>query len=254
MVREPRYQTLAPALASQDAGAIEAFGQVSEVARTPRLPSFAETPRVEQAPRLERATKRGLDVCVAAAALFLLLPLLLLIGLLVWAGDGRAPIFRHSRVGRDGRTFGCLKFRSMVADGDSLLRAHLAAHPEARAEWDATHKLVDDPRVTLLGRVLRRTSLDELPQLWNVLAGEMSLVGPRPIVEAEVARYGCAFAVCFSMSPGLTGLWQISGRSGTSYGERVGLDLDYARRWRLARDLAILARTVPAVLAQRGSR
>ena len=200
------------------------------------------------------AAKRGLDISVAVTALLLLLPLLLLIALAVWAGDGRAPIFRHMRIGRNGRHFGCLKFRSMVTDGDAVLAQHLAASAQARAEWAATHKLSDDPRITAIGQVLRKTSLDELPQLWNVLCGEMSLVGPRPIVPAEVERYGHAFATCFAVPPGVTGLWQVSGRSNTTYAERVALDLDYASRWSLYRDLAIMLRTIPAVLSQRGSK
>ncbi|MCJ2094654.1 sugar transferase [Methylobacterium sp. J-072] len=204
--------------------------------------------------RLGWTTKRGLDTAVALTALCLLLPLLLLIAVLIWASDGRAPIFRHVRLGRHGRPFGCLKFRSMVPDADVILAGYLAAHPQARVEWEATHKLTRDPRVTTLGQVLRKTSLDELPQLWNVLRGEMSLVGPRPIVQGEVVRYGAAFAACFSVPPGLTGLWQVSGRSDTTYAERVALDLDYASRWSLRRDLAIMLRTVPAVLRQRGSR
>ena len=204
--------------------------------------------------RLDWAAKRSLDVGVAVTALFVLLPLLLLIAVLVWSGDRQAPIYRHMRLGRDGRRFGCLKFRSMVTDGEAVLAAHLAASPRARAEWAETHKLSDDPRITPIGHVLRKTSLDELPQLWNVLRGEMSLVGPRPIVPAEVARYGRAFATCFAVPPGVTGLWQVSGRSDTTYAERVALDLDYATRWSLRRDLAILLRTIPAVLAQRGSK
>lgn len=203
---------------------------------------------------LERVGKRTLDMSVAAVALFLLLPLLVLLCLVIFASDGKAPVFRHQRIGRNGRRFGCLKFRSMVVNGDSLLQAHLARHPSARAEWNETQKLTHDPRVTPLGRVLRKTSLDELPQLINVLKGEMSLVGPRPIVEAEVERYGSAFATCFSVTPGVTGQWQVSGRSDCTYAERVALDLQYASQWRLARDLSILVRTVPAVLAQRGSR
>lgn len=204
--------------------------------------------------RLGWVTKRTLDVTVAGLALMLLLPLMLVLAVMIWAEDRHPPVFRHLRLGRNGHAFGCLKFRSMVTDGDAVLAAHLAAHPDARAEWDATHKLSNDPRVTTLGRVLRKTSLDELPQLINVLRGEMSLVGPRPIVEAEVGRYGSAFAACFSVPPGVTGLWQVSGRSDTSYAERAALDLAYATDWSLWRDLVILLRTVPAVLAQRGSR
>ena len=203
---------------------------------------------------LEDVGKRGLDVSVAVLALFLLLPLLLLVGLLIWAHDGKSPIFRHRRIGRGGQPFDCLKFRSMVVDGEAILQDHLARDRHARAEWNATHKLTNDPRITPLGHVLRKTSLDELPQLFNVLKGEMSLVGPRPIVEAEIARYGAAFDTCFSVTPGVTGLWQVSGRSDCSYAERVALDLDYSTRWSLSRDLSILIRTVPAVLAQRGSR
>ncbi|MCJ2012058.1 sugar transferase [Methylobacterium sp. J-076] len=203
--------------------------------------------------RLGWVAKRGIDVTVAGAALVLLLPLLLLVGTAVWMGDRKSPIFRHNRLGRGGTPFGCLKFRTMVVDAEGALAAHLAASAAARAEWAATHKLTDDPRVTALGRVLRKTSLDELPQLVNVLRGEMSLVGPRPIVQAEVARYGAAFSTCFAVPPGVTGLWQVSGRSETTYEERVALDLDYAAGWSLKRDLVILARTVPAVFAQRGS-
>ncbi|WP_409566983.1 sugar transferase [Methylobacterium sp. J-048] len=228
--------------------------QVSEAAETVVEAVLPSTPFVARGLRLDWAAKRGFDISVAATALFLLLPLMLLIAGLVWAGDRKAPVFRHMRLGRDGRSFGCLKFRSMVIDGEAVLATHLAASPQARAEWAATHKLSDDPRITAIGQVLRKTSLDELPQLWNVLRGEMSLVGPRPIVQAEVARYGRAFAICFAVPPGVTGLWQVSGRSDTSYAERVALDLDYASRWSLRRDIEIMLRTVPAVLAQRGSK
>ncbi|WP_409564544.1 sugar transferase [Methylobacterium sp. J-088] len=247
MQRAPNTGTIAEVVDLASGRVVEAAGAAVDVLSP-------ETPFVARGLRLNWAAKRGLDVGVAVTALFLLLPLLLLIALLVWAGDGRAPIFRHIRLGRDGRSFGCLKFRSMVTDGEALLAAHLAADPRARAEWAATHKLSNDPRITAIGQVLRKTSLDELPQLWNVLRGEMSLVGPRPIVPAEVARYGRAFQTCFAVPPGVTGLWQVSGRSDTSYAERVALDLDYASRWSLRRDIAIMLRTIPAVLAQRGSK
>ncbi|KAA0108026.1 sugar transferase [Methylobacterium sp. P1-11] len=233
---------------------VELANHVSEAAEAVADAVLPAAPFVTRGPRLNWAAKRGLDITVSATALFLLLPLMLLIAGLIYAGDYKSPIFRHMRLGRDGRRFGCLKFRSMVTDGDAVLAEHLAANPRARAEWEATHKLGDDPRITAIGHVLRKTSLDELPQLWNVLRGEMSLVGPRPIVPAEVVRYGRAFATCFAVPPGVTGLWQVSGRSDTTYCERVALDLDYATRWSLRRDLAIMIRTVPAVLAQRGSR
>jgi exopolysaccharide production protein ExoY len=240
------------------ARAEQGSGQLADQANGPEMAGaeavLPVVPYVGRGVRLDWAAKRGLDITVAASALFLLLPLLLLIALLVFAGDGKPPIFRHMRLGRDGRRFGCLKFRSMVVDGEAVLAAHLADNPQARAEWAETHKLSHDPRITPIGQVLRTTSLDELPQLWNVLRGEMSLVGPRPIVPAEVARYGRAFATCFAVPPGVTGLWQVSGRSDTTYAERVALDLDYATRWSLRRDLAIMLQTIPAVLAQRGSR
>ncbi len=153
-----------------------------------------------------------------------------------------------------GRPFACLKFRTMVVDADAVLEAHLSTHAGARAEWAHTQKLVDDPRVTCLGRFLRASSLDELPQLINVLRGEMSLVGPRPIVTSEIGRYGAHFENCFSVPPGITGLWQVSGRNDCSYAERVALDAKYAEEWSLLGDLAILARTIPAVLLQKGSR
>ncbi|WP_238200410.1 sugar transferase, partial [Methylobacterium tardum] len=152
----------------------QAVGQVSGAAELVAGAVLPEAPFVARGLRLDWAAKRGLDVSVAVTALFLLLPLLLLIAAIVWAGDGKAPIFRHMRIGRDGRRFGCLKFRSMVTDGEAVLAAHLASSPQARAEWAETHKLSDDPRITAIGHVLRKTSLDELPQLWNVLRGEMS--------------------------------------------------------------------------------
>lgn len=197
--------------------------------------------------------KRGLDILVSSVAIFLVLPLLILLCVAVWMSDGRSPIFRHRRVGRHGSYFHCLKIRSMVSNSDDVLQRYLSANPQARAEWTLNHKLINDPRVTRLGRFLRKSSLDELPQLFNVLRGEMSLVGPRPIVEAEISRYGDAFSRCFSVPPGITGLWQVSGRSECNYSERVSLDLSYAQAWNLGRDLHILVMTVPAVLRQKGS-
>ena len=207
----------------------------------------------EKTVALKRGCKRGIDISVSALALFVLLPLLVLIGLLVWAGDRGNPIFRHKRIGRSGRTFGCLKFRTMVTDSQAVLERHLEESRAARLEWAATHKLKNDPRITPVGQFLRKTSLDELPQLANVLMGQMSLVGPRPIVQAEVAHYGREFERCFSIPPGITGLWQVSGRSNCSYAERVALDLRYVTQWRLRNDLRILIMTMPAVLSQRGS-
>jgi exopolysaccharide production protein ExoY len=204
--------------------------------------------------RLERSCKRGLDIGIASLSLGLLVPLLLIVYLLVRMWDGGPVLVRHRRLGKGGRPFYCLKFRTMVVDAEGRLNELLEHDPMAQREWAEQQKLTHDPRVTSLGQVLRNTSVDELPQLVNVLKGEMSLVGPRPIVPDESAHYGEAFERCFSVPPGITGLWQVSGRNNCTYAERVSLDLRYATEWRLWTDLVILLRTVPAVLCQRGSR
>lgn len=197
--------------------------------------------------------KRSFDIGAVTVALLLFLPLILTLIALLMLSQGRPVIYRHSRMGRGGKAFHCFKFRTMATDGDELLRNHLARDPAALREWEATRKLKDDPRVTPLGRVLRKTSADELPQLLNVLRGEMSLVGPRPIVHAEVAFYGPYIDHYHRVKPGLTGAWQISGRSDTSYAQRVQLDAEYATTRSFGGDLKILMRTVPAVLRARGS-
>lgn len=198
-----------------------------------------------------RTGKRIVDLAGAVLALPLALPVIAILALVVMA-DGGPPFFGHLRVGRDGRHFRCWKLRSMVPDAATRLEAHLAADPAARAEWAAGCKLARDPRVTRAGRFLRRTSLDELPQLLNILRGEMSLVGPRPVTPAELARYGAALRAYTALRPGLTGLWQVSGRSATSYGERVALDAAYARGLGPWLDLRIMAATVRVVLRRSG--
>ena len=187
------------------------------------------------------------------AALIFLLPLMLLVAIAVFAHDGGPIIFAHRRIGKDGKTFPCLKFRSMAVDAEQRLKDVLENNAEARAEWERDHKLRDDPRVTKLGAFLRKTSLDELPQLFNVLRGEMSLVGPRPIVTGEIAKYGKRFRHYCAVKPGITGLWQISGRNDTTYRARVAMDCIYAKSRNVGLDLAILFFTVPAVLQRRGS-
>jgi len=182
-----------------------------------------------------------------------LAPFFLIVAMMVRA-DGGPAFFAHQRVGRGGKLFGCLKFRSMVIDSQARLEDLLANDPAARAEWDATRKLKNDPRITRIGRFLRSTSLDELPQLINVLRGEMSLVGPRPVQEAEIDRYyGASAAHYMAVRPGITGLWQVSGRSETSYESRVALDVAYVSRPSLLADIAILLRTPVAVLSRRGA-
>ena len=195
--------------------------------------------------------KRALDILGAGIGLVLLAPFFLIVALMVRA-DGGPAFFAHQRVGRGGKLFGCLKFRSMVIDSQARLEALLANDPAARAEWEATRKLKNDPRITRIGRFLRSTSLDELPQLINVLLGEMSLVGPRPVQEAEIDRYyGASAAHYMAVRPGITGLWQVSGRSETSYESRVALDVSYVSRPSLLADISILLRTPVAVLSRR---
>ena len=197
--------------------------------------------------------KRALDIIGAGLGLVLLSPFFLIVALMVRA-DGGPAFFAHQRVGRGGKLFGCLKFRSMVIDSQARLEALLASDPAARAEWEATRKLKNDPRITRIGRFLRSTSLDELPQLINVLRGEMSLVGPRPVQEAEIDRYyGASAAHYMAVRPGITGLWQVSGRSETSYESRVALDVSYVSRPSLLADLSILLRTPVAVISRRGA-
>jgi lipopolysaccharide/colanic/teichoic acid biosynthesis glycosyltransferase len=197
--------------------------------------------------------KRALDIIGAGLGLALLSPLFLIVALMLRA-DGGPAFFAHQRVGRGGKLFGCLKFRSMVIDSQTRLEALLASDPAARAEWEATRKLKNDPRITPIGRFLRSTSLDELPQLINVLRGEMSLVGPRPVQEAEIDRYyGASAAHYMAVRPGITGLWQVSGRSETSYESRVALDVAYVSRPSLLADLSILLRTPVAVVSRRGA-
>ncbi len=204
------------------------------------------------APMPGRAFKLGFDLALAALLLVLLSPAMLVIALLV-RRDGGPALFGHTRVGLDGRPFKCLKFRSMMVGADGVLRKLLAEDQQVAKEWRETQKLRQDPRITHIGAWLRKTSLDELPQLINVLRLEMSLVGPRPIVMAEVERYGDDIAYYFYTRPGVTGLWQVSGRNDTSYQQRVHLDRCYVKNWTLWHDLTILARTVPVVLQRRGA-
>lgn len=202
----------------------------------------------EQADTARTPVKRFFDVCSSAALFLVLLPLFGVIAIGMALLD-RGPIFfQHQRLGQGGRRFGCLKFRTMRVDAAERLQHMLETDEAAREEWLANHKLRNDPRVTPIGNFLRRTSLDELPQIINVLRGEMSLVGPRPIVDAEIPRYGDAYALYMLVKPGITGLWQVSGRSHTTYVERVRLDSHYALNRSLLMDLSIILRTPLALL------
>ena len=224
----------------------------AEIVNIPRSDSVLLRLQNNLAKRHSLWRKRSFDVLGSSLALLLLaLPLAVLVALV--KGDGGPAFYRQRRIGRNGVPFDCWKLRSMVVDSESVLRRHLAESAEARREWMADQKLRDDPRVTRIGRFLRATSLDELPQLWNVLRGDMSLVGPRPIVLNERERYGQLFSYYLSQSPGITGLWQISGRNDTTYERRVDLDVWYSRNWSFWLDLVILARTVPVVCRRSGA-
>jgi len=199
-----------------------------------------------------RLLKRVFDMAASLLLLCILAPLFIWIALRI--GQSGTPIFfSHSRVGRHGSIFPCYKFRTMVPDADRVLQRLLEADPTARAEWDREFKLKNDPRVTPIGKFLRETSLDELPQIWNVLKGDMSLVGPRPVVVEELQRYGDDRSFYLQVRPGITGLWQISGRNDVDYSYRVSLDTWYVRNWSLWYDLAILMKTVSVVFGRKGA-
>jgi exopolysaccharide production protein ExoY len=197
--------------------------------------------------------KRILDIVLALAAIIVLMPLICMTALIVKLTSDGSVFYKHKRIGRNGVTFDCIKFRSMAPDGDDILRRHLASDPEAAREWEATHKLKNDPRVTPFGSILRKSSLDELPQLINVLKGEMSLVGPRPVVNAEVRKYGTNINYYLRARPGMTGLWQVSGRNDVDYDTRVALDRKYVEEWSLGRDLIIMLKTACILFDRQGS-
>jgi len=196
---------------------------------------------------------RTLDIVVAVLAILFFAPLMAIIALVIRGSDSGPVLFVQSRVGLGGKTFDCFKFRTMYVDAESQLAELLASSAAARAEWERDHKLRNDPRVIGIGALLRRTSFDELPQLFNVLRGDMSIVGPRPIIASEVVRYRRYFAQYCAVRPGITGLWQVSGRNNVSYRRRVACDVAYARSKSVLTDLRIIAMTVPVVLFGSGA-
>ncbi len=197
--------------------------------------------------------KRGLDIVASLGGLVLFFPIFCMVGALIKAFDRGPILYSHTRIGYNGRPFGCLKFRTMVVDADKVLDNHLRTCPHAAREWAETRKLKSDPRVTRIGMVLRKTSIDELPQLINVLLGQMSLVGPRPIVPAELEKYAADAVFYVKVRPGLTGPWQVGGRNDTGYEIRVALDREYVENWTLRNDLILILRTIPVVLSASGS-
>lgn len=214
---------------------------------------FQEGTRRRRIKASDSFVKRAFDTVISLIAFIFLIPAFATISLLIWAQDGGSPFFVQERIGLNGRKFRCFKFRTMVANAAERLEQILASDPAARREWELDHKLRDDPRITWIGKFLRKTSLDELPQLINIIAGDMSIVGPRPIVAAEVERYGTFFRYYAEVRPGLTGLWQVSGRNDTTYSERVALDVRYVRNWSVLEDLRIIIVTVPSILFSRGA-
>ena len=197
--------------------------------------------------------KRAMDVVFVLLSLPVLLPLILFIGAIIKLTSPGPVFFSHRRICRDASFFSMWKFRTMCVNSSSVLEQHFLTHPGAKAEWTLTHKLKSDPRVTPVGLLLRRLSLDELPQIWNVLTGRMSLVGPRPIVAAEMEKYGACFSCYCRVKPGLTGLWQVSGRSTLSYEARVKLDCVYVNNWSILQDVKILFLTFRSVIKQDGA-
>ncbi len=203
--------------------------------------------------RRNRIIKRIFDLLFTVIGGLMISPILLLLAILVGIDNKGRIIFAHRRVGKDGKLFSCYKFQSMVPDAQSRLEEYLKQNPEARKEWEDSFKLTNDPRVTKLGAFLRKTSLDELPQLWNVIKGDMSLVGPRPIVTKEIGKYKENIKEYYMVTPGITGMWQASGRSDTTYEERVAMDTWYVRNWSVWVDILYLFKTVNVVFCGKGA-
>jgi Undecaprenyl-phosphate galactose phosphotransferase WbaP len=197
--------------------------------------------------------KRMIDVVIAALGLFFLSPFFALTIILILIDTGGRVFYRQQRLGRNGRKFELIKFRTMYWGADKILADKLAGNPELKAEWDRYQKLRADPRITRVGRYLRKFSLDELPQLWNVLKGEMSLVGPRPMLVDQRELYGESFKEYIQVTPGITGLWQVSGRNDTSFARRAELDIEYIQRWSVFLDIYILIKTIKIVFWQQGA-
>lgn len=245
------------------ASAASGIGEAALITRTHLGPAPSTEPEAraislkpvagQEMPAPESGVARARDIVCALVLIILLLPVIVLLIVLVAVCDRNPPIFAHVRVGKSGRLFKCYKLRSMHRDAEQRLGLLLAGDPAMRREWERSFKLTNDPRVTSLGAFLRTTSLDELPQLFNVLTGSMTLVGPRPIIPDELLRYGRHSSSYLQVKPGLTGLWQVTGRSDVSYRRRVATDRLYARRKSLMLDFQILLATVPAVLARKGA-
>ncbi len=209
--------------------------------------------RRELLQKSSRFVKRAIDLLLAIGGSVVILPGVLLVALLIKLSSSGPAFYGHWRIGERGKPFRAWKFRTMVENADKVLEVYLGSDPVLRAEWEETQKLRKDPRITGIGRILRETSLDELPQVYNVIRGEMSLVGPRPIVDGEVIRYGEEFELYQKVRPGITGLWQVSGRAETTYRQRVAMDVHYVRNWSIWLDFYLLAKTFGAVIRKQGA-
>lgn len=203
--------------------------------------------------RPKQRVKRFLDILICTLAMPVALPLGFILALIILLDSKGAPIYRQQRIGKNGEPFMLYKFRTMIPNADTVLQTYIENDPELAREWQQTQKLKNDPRLTRAGQFLRKTSLDELPQVFNILRGNMTLVGPRPIVENERSKYGRYFEEYCEVRPGLTGLWQTSGRNDTTYSQRVAYDHYYINHWSLALDMWILAKTIPVAFSGRGA-
>ena len=238
--------TIIPNLIDIPMSGIEAEGFFNEKIMLLRLKNNLASP-------LNRFMKYSFDFIATLIGVILISPILLAITILIKLDSPGDATFKHTRIGKDGKPFGCWKFRTMCVDADKRLAELLATSAEARKEWEESFKLKNDPRVTKVGKFLRKTSLDELPQVFNVLKGEMSLVGPRPVIVDELPRYGEYLDDYLMVRPGITGMWQVNGRSDTTYDERVRMDSWYVRNWSFWIDIMLLWRTVKAVVCRKGA-
>ncbi|MGJ7580359.1 sugar transferase [Variovorax sp. RHLX14] len=232
---------------SEDSTAVRGQTSVRRAAKSSGHAGFRAHPRTLSLG--QRAVKRAMDIVGALAFFALFAPLLLAIALCVGLSSGWPVHFRQTRMGRGGSRFHFYKFRSMVTDSDRVLRELLDRDPDARAEWNAFQHLRKDPRITRIGRYLRKSSFDEFPQFWNVLIGDMSLVGPRPCLERQASMFGDAWGHYCAVRPGISGLWQVSGRNQLTFAQRVELDVYYVENWSIRLDLSILLKTTRAVFA-----
>lgn len=227
--------------------------ETSEKAHNLPLLEPRETTSLWEEDLYREQIKRGLDVLLALLIFPLVLPILALLLLLIKLDSKGPAIFKSERIGKGGRRFAIYKLRTMCLNAEEKLQEILSSDEALLKEWVTDHKLRNDPRITRVGRIIRALSLDEIPQIFNVLKGEMSFVGPRPIVEAEIVKYGKDFRNYTQMRPGITGLWQVNGRNDTSYENRVAFDKKYVKEVTLAQDLLILLKTIPAALSKKGA-